>query len=59
MLKKWKGSTLLTTEEWLVKVMEFEEMAKLTILLKEKTTSTFMGDWEPLNFCMKWRKKCT
>ena len=46
--QRWKDSALHTMEEWLVKMMELAEMAKLTSLIREKTITMFTADWKPL-----------
>lgn len=33
-------------EEWIVKVTELTEMAKITCLVRVKTISTFIKDWK-------------
>lgn len=47
-IQKWKDLTLATTEEYLIKMMEFAEVTKFTSLTKEKTTSVFMADQKSL-----------
>lgn len=42
-----KDLTLLTTEEWLVKLTRFAEMNGLSFFIPEKTF-VFIGDWKPL-----------
>lgn len=34
--QRWKDLAILIMEEWLLKMMEFAEMAKLTCLIREK-----------------------
>lgn len=56
--QKWKGPVLPKMEEWLMKMMGLAEMAKLTSLIKEKTTSSFAADRKRLkDFCMKEGEK--
>lgn len=55
---KWKTSALLTTEDWLLKMMEFAKMAKLTTLIREKTLSTFTSNWKLLiHFLCEMKKE--
>lgn len=35
-------------EAWIVKIAELVEMAKLTCLIKEGPTNTFIKDWKPI-----------
>lgn len=37
-----------TLEEWRVKMRELGEMTKLTHLVRERTITAIIGDWEPL-----------
>ena len=37
----WKKENTRTKEEWMMKLMELAQMAKLTILLKDKNISKF------------------
>ena len=46
--QRWKDSIIPTMEEWMVKLMELAEMAKLTALIREKTLTNFMANWKPL-----------
>jgi len=41
----WKDSEIPTMEEWLVRMTEFAEMAKLNCLIREKTSS--ISGWKP------------
>lgn len=34
-------------EEWIVKMMELAEIAKLTALVRGRTLSKFNDDWKP------------
>lgn len=49
------GKTLKYPEqEWLAKMVERAEMAKLTCLLRERSITTFFSDWNPLmDFLLK------
>lgn len=42
--QKWKDSRLHSMEEWLGKLKELAEMAKLSSLIRERC----IGDWKPL-----------
>lgn len=46
--QRWKDSAQSTTDEWLMKLIELAEKNKLTSLITEKTTSIFIGNWNPL-----------
>lgn len=35
-------------EEWMVKLIELADIAKLTTLIKEETLSNFLYKWKPL-----------
>lgn len=56
--QKWKDSTLPSMEKWLVTLVDFAEMDTLISLIREKTPSTFIGDWKPFMdiLCTKWQK---
>lgn len=44
-------------EEWIVKMMECAQMAKLPALIREKTLINFNADWKPLfNFLCETEK---
>ena len=43
--QKWKGLTVPTAEDWLLKVGELAEMAKLMSLIREKSIARFLFDW--------------
>lgn len=44
-------------EAWIVKMAELVEMAKLTSLIKEGPTNTFIKDWKPVrDFLLKMEK---
>lgn len=50
-VQRWKKTEIATMEEWAVKMVELAEMAKLTCLIWEETT-TFLKRLEPLwTFC--------
>lgn len=52
--EKWKDSGIPTMEEWLVKVTELAEVAKLTSLIRERTITTFISGWNILmDFLLK------
>lgn len=44
---KWKDSELPTKEEWLMEMTELMEMAKLTCLITQRSTSAFISEWKP------------
>lgn len=46
--QKWKDIPVHTTEKWMGKVMEIEEMAKLTDLIRENKISSFVSSWKLL-----------
>lgn len=50
-------SEIPTTEEWLWYMTKIAEMAMLTCLNKERTTSTFISNWKPfMNLLLKTEK---
>uniref|UniRef100_A0A670Y998 Uncharacterized protein n=1 Tax=Pseudonaja textilis TaxID=8673 RepID=A0A670Y998_PSETE len=58
--QKWKDTSVLIMDEWLQKLMELTEMAKLTTLIKEKNISTFVSTWRHLlNFVLEVEKNKT
>lgn len=38
---------IFTMEEWMVKMLELAETAKLTSWIRGKPISTFIADWKP------------
>lgn len=49
-----------TMEEWLIKMLELTELAKITSLVREKTIFIFMDDWKSLtDFLHEIEKNCT
>ena len=44
--QKWKNETIPTANEWIMKMMELAEMAKLTTIIKEGSVIKFMSDWK-------------
>lgn len=55
--QRCKDILIPTMEEWLVKVMEFGEMAKLTVFIKEKKQH-LVSIWRLLlDFVLKTEKK--
>lgn len=46
MHKDEKKLEIPTTEEWIVKITELAEMAKLTYVVRDKTMCTFIRDWK-------------
>lgn len=59
-VQRWKNVQNPTMEEWMVKLMELYEMAKLITLIKEKTSSSVVSTWRPfLDFLFKSKIKET
>lgn len=53
----WKGNEIPTVEDWMIKLIELTEMAKLTSLVRGKTIRTFLTDWKPyMEFLLKEEK---
>ena len=44
----WKKEHIPTIEEWMFKLLKLAQMAKLTILMKDKNISRFKELWQPL-----------
>lgn len=42
-----KDMEILTVEEWLMKMAELVEIARLTCMIREKTILILTGDWKP------------
>lgn len=40
--QRWKDTQILTTEEWVMKLMELAEMAKLSTWMKDNSFSRFI-----------------
>lgn len=43
---RWNHIEIPIMEEWIVKLLKFAEMAKLTCLIKEGATVIFIKDWK-------------
>lgn len=55
--KNCKNDEMHNMEEWIIKLIELAEMAKLPSLVKEKN-NTVLKDWNPyMNFLKKEEKK--
>ena len=46
--QQWKDPQILTVEDWIVKLMDLSQMAKLTALIREHSVSAFILTWQPL-----------
>ena len=44
--QRWKQEETPSKEEWLQKMMEFAEMAKLTATLRDQEENTFYQEWK-------------
>ena len=44
--QKWKQEEVPTKEEWLMKMMDYAEMARLTVKLREQEEKKFFEDWK-------------
>ena len=44
----WKKENIPTTEEWVIKLLDLAQIAKLTILMKDKNILRFKEIWQPL-----------
>lgn len=53
----WKTTEILLVEDWRIKIMDFVETDKLTILLKDKSVITLMNNWKPLIAILHIREK--
>lgn len=47
-VQKWKTLILPTIEEWLVMMIDFAALVKVTSLITEKALSTFIANCKPL-----------
>lgn len=55
--QRWKDTPIPTMQKWMGKVIELAEMAKLTILIKEKNLSSSVYIWkEFLHFVLEMKK---
>lgn len=50
-MQRWNDYEIPTTEEWLVKKIEFAEMEKLTCLIREKSVTTLVTRNHLWTFC--------
>ena len=46
--QNWKNETIPMMEEWMLKILELAEMAKLTAIIREISTNMFRLEWNPL-----------
>ena len=46
--QNWKNEIIPTMDEWKLKILELAAMAKLTVIMRERSTSIFTLEWKPL-----------
>ena len=46
--QRWKDAQIPSMEDWMIKLMELAQMAKLTALIRENTVTGFVSIWKPL-----------
>lgn len=54
--QSWKTACIPAIEKWMLKMIEYAEMAKITSSIKDKTLLSFISIWKPFIDSLKEKK---